>query len=150
MWNIYSVDMLFYITYSQIQGIPINNKSFQWGSTIRPGPRCLELDQFGEDCIFIVRDPSCTRKEWRHSFQRMKHHEMQLNPILGSIIYQNWANSGPMLPWIWCRFPPSHNTFHYLYRDGIMVIIQTNADKDRTCCMALPRSMELDILIKYS
>ena len=30
------------------------------------------------------------------------------NTILRSIIYQNWANSSPMLAWIWCRFPPTH------------------------------------------
>ena len=27
-----------------------------------PGAYCFELDQYGEDCIFTVRDPSCTRK----------------------------------------------------------------------------------------
>ena len=39
------------------------NKSFQWGSNICPGPSCFELDQYGEDCISIVRDSSCTRKQ---------------------------------------------------------------------------------------
>ena len=43
------------------------------------------------------------------------------NTILQSIIYQNWADSSPMPAWIWCQFPPSHGTFRYLYRDGIML-----------------------------
>ena len=65
-------------------------------------------------------------------------------------IYQNWADSSPMLAWIWRRLPPSHGIFRYLYKDGIMLLFQTNVDKYLSCCMALPRSNELNIPIKYS
>ena len=43
--------------------INLTNKSFQWGSNIRLGPSCFELDQYGDGCISIVRDSSCTTKQ---------------------------------------------------------------------------------------
>ena len=58
-----------------------------------------ELDQYGEDCIFIVRDPLCTRKHYKAWFSENERllDATESNTILGSIIYQNWANTGPML-----------------------------------------------------
>ena len=52
--------------YQTLQGwglINLTNKSFQWGSNICLGPSCFELDQYGEDCISLVRDSSCTRNQ---------------------------------------------------------------------------------------
>ena len=43
--------------------INLTNKSFQWGSNISLGPSCFELDQYGDGCISIVRDFSCTTKQ---------------------------------------------------------------------------------------
>ena len=32
------------------------------------GPSCFELDQYGNDCIFIASDSSCTGKQQKHGF----------------------------------------------------------------------------------
>ena len=59
-------------TVDAIQPLTLN-KTFQWGSAIRPGPSCFELDQYGGDCIFIgyLHVQGNNKK---HDFQRMKHY----------------------------------------------------------------------------
>ena len=103
------------------------NKSFQWGCNIRPGASCFELDvkQCEEDYTSIVRDSSYTwkQKTW-FSDNETWSYATKYNTILQSIIYQNWAESSPMLAWIWCPFPPSHDTFHYLYRDSTKLLFK--------------------------
>ena len=90
-------------------------KSFHWGSNIWPGPSCFELYQYGVGCISIIRDSSCTRKQNKDMFFRewniIRCNWIQYHFTVHNIL--ELADSSPMLAWRWCRFPPSHGTFHY-------------------------------------
>ena len=104
-------------------------KSYQWGSNIRPGPSCFELDQYGEDYKFIVKDSS------RVGVNSGIGIEIASRGIGIGIGIAKW--NGPELKWN-CRFHfNSTNIFFYF-----MTVLQYQITKSECLSFVIVNPLE--------